>query len=156
MADTPKSRIARFRKNLAIPRNMYLAAMERQEARAWAKWTDPAKDIEIRKKFEALRIQFAEEYGQDEGDKPLLPPVSDPDPALFDSEEDILKDDKIIAAYLADNPTEPKKPMARGITHYELLEFWKNSVDGRRYFQQRDRAISQAIEEAKAKVCGSP
>ncbi len=154
MADTPKGRLARYRKHLAIPRDMYLAAVERQEARAWAKWTDPSKDTEFREELQAIYDRLSTEGVPNIGDRPRFTPVRDPDPALFNGEEEIRKDDMIIATYLTDNPAERKKPMARGTTHDQLLEFWKNSADGRRCFQQRDSYISEAITKAKAKVLG--
>ncbi|WP_170605798.1 hypothetical protein [Ruegeria arenilitoris] len=154
MADTPKVRIARYREHLAIPRDLYLAAVERQEARALAKWTDPSKDTEFREELQAICDRLSAEGVPHMGDRPRFPPVRDPDPALFDGEEEIQKDDMIITIYLTDNPAERKKPMARGSTHDELLEFWKNSADGRRFFQQRDSYISEVIIKAKAKVLG--
>jgi hypothetical protein len=133
---------------------MYLAAVDRQEARAWAKWTDPAKDAELTEKLKAVRDWLISEMGAELGPAPDIPAERDPDPALFDTAEDIRRDDRIITMFLSDNPTEPRKPMARGTTHDELLEFWKKSSDGRNYFEQRDRQISKAVERAKAKVLG--
>lgn len=80
--------------------------------------------------------------------------MSDPDPALFDGEEDIQGDYKLNGVYLTDNPTENRKPMTSGQTHEELLEYWKASRDGRRHFEWREKIISDAIYEVSAQYLG--
>lgn len=154
MVDAPKTRLSKLRKHLAIPRPQYLDAVKRQEGRAWAKWTDPAWDVEMNKRFRAARKWLAEEHCVEVADPTWLPTVREADPALFDTEEEIRKDDKVITAYLFDNPTEARRPMARGTTHGELLDYWKTSSEGHRYFEQRDRQISEATKKLKAKYLG--
>ena len=143
MVDAPKARLSRLRKHLVIPRELYLAAVERQEARAWAKWTDPTWFNEMRPKFQLIRKKYG--ITTDE------PPAREPDPALFDTVEDIRRDDGIIDAYLVDNPKEYQMPMARGTTHDELLVFWKSSSEGRRHIEQYERRITEATERLKTK-----
>ena len=154
MGEAPKARIAKLRRQFVIPRHRYLEAVKRQKDRAWAKSRDPATDIFAWTRPPAVIEQSSSEEGTDPKIYSNLPKVRDPDPALFDSEEEIQRDDKLIGVYLSDNPTEKRKPMARGHTHEELLEYWKNSRDGRRYFEWRKKIITEAIEEVSAKYLG--
>ena len=154
MAEAPKARIARLRRQLAIPRHLYLEAVKRQEDRAGAKLRDPAYDAELREAYRKIHERLSDEGGSDPKNQSNLPKVRDPEPALFDGEEEIQKDDKLIAAYLADNPTEKRKPMARGYTHDELLEYWENSSDGQRYFDWLEQQIAEAVERVSRELMG--
>ncbi len=151
MAEATKARLARMRKRLAIPRHEYLAAVERHERRAWAERTDPARDVKLREAFAAVHANL--ERTSEEHAKRVrpMPPSREPDPALFDSEADIQRDDVLIGAYLSDHPTEHRRPMARGNTHAELLDYWEASTEGRRYLESYDRQFEAALRRLKAK-----
>ena len=144
MPEAPKSRLSALRKRLAIPRERYLEAVKRQEERAWAKWTDPTWDNEFRSRLQAIK----EEYEDDPS--PMLAPI-EPLAALYDTEDEIRRDEEVIEAYLSDHPREVRRPLARGYTHQELLNFWKSTPEGRRQVHQHEQELSAAITRLKAK-----
>ncbi len=152
--------MGKMRKQLEIPKSLYLAAVERQERRAWAKWTDPYDRFRLHERLRVLREEFGLPRDDDSSKPPVPPQQEDADPELFDTAEYIAKDEALIRAYLADNPTEQRRPMARGTNHDELLSYWKTSSEGRSYFAQRDLQFRPTLERLRDKYLteqsGSP
>ena len=72
-------------------------------------------------------------------------PIGEPDPAVFDTEDQIRKDDAIIEAYLSDNPGERRLPNARGHDHAELLKFWHSSPEGQKWHEYFDCVMKPKI-----------
>ena len=138
MSSKPRTRLYARRKRLAIPRDRYLEAVKRQEERAWAKWTDPTWHNEFRSRLQAIK----EEY--EINPSPMRAPI-EPHAALYDTEDEIRRDEEVIEAYLSDHPREARRPMARGYTHQELLDFWKSTPEGRRNVDQHEQEFSAAI-----------
>ncbi|WP_316652419.1 hypothetical protein [Ovoidimarina sediminis] len=121
--------------------------MKRQEERAWAKWTDPTWGNEFRSRLQAIK----EEY--EINPSPMRAPI-EPLAALYDTEDEIRRDEEIIEAYLSDHPREARRPMARGNTHDELLNFWKSTPEGRRHVDHHEQEFSAVIAKLKAEYVG--
>lgn len=151
MPDSAKIRIARARRRLAIPRQSYLEAVKRQEGRAWAKFTDPRPTQELLKKVRLLREKLSGCAGENGNNYATASHGRDPDPALFDKEEKIRRDEKLISFYLADNPLEQRRPRARGLTHQQLLDYWKGTPEGRGYIERWELEAAASLKKAKAK-----
>lgn len=152
MAENPKSRLAKTRKRLAVPRELYLAAVERQEHRVWARRTDPRRDAEMQMLLNKVKNQLLLAEGK-EPDQFVEPePVGKPDPAVFDTEDQISSDDALIQAYISDNPDEHRLPNARGRNHAELLKFWHSSLEGQRYHVHLSRELKPKLEEFRVRI----
>ncbi len=145
MRDSAKARIATIKKRLAIPREKYLAAVERHEHRAWAHRTDPRWYAEMRVDLIKAKNQILIAEGNVPEPLPELEPVEEPDPAVFDTDDQIRKDDAIIGAYLSDNPAERRLPSVRGHNHSELLKYWHSSPEGKKWHEHFDRIMKPKI-----------
>ena len=145
--EAPRSRLLALRRRLAIPRERYLEAVKRQEERAWAKWTDPTWCNEFGSRLQAIK----EKYGIETSPTPA--PI-EPHAALYDTGDEIRRDERVIEAYLSDHPREVRRPKARGYTHQELLDFWKSTPEGRRNVEQHEQELSAVIARLKAKYVG--
>ncbi len=145
MVDSPKARIAKMKKRLAIPREQYIAAVERQERRASAYRTDPRWHAEMRTNLVKAKNQILISEGKLPDPLPEPEPIEDPDPSVFDTEDQIMKDDAIIEAYLSDNPSERRLPNARGHNHAELLKYWHSSSEGQKWHEHFDRVMKPKL-----------
>lgn len=152
MPRSPKARIALLRRQLAIPRDDYLAAVTRHERRARAKFHDPSPVQNLLKKALETRRLFAEAAGDVVAEPSDTHSTRRADPALLDCDEDIVHDERLISFYLADNPFEPRRPMARGRNHEELLDSWLHSTEGKEMIARRERSFALAIERLGAKL----
>ena len=137
---------------LAIRREHYLAAVERQEHRVWAHRTDPRWPAEMQMRLKDCRNQILVSEGKDPEPLPDPKPVEDPDPAVFDTEEQIRRDDALIEAYLSDNPGELRRSNARGHTHAELLKYWRSSPEGQKYHEEFSREVMPKIIEIRDRI----
>jgi hypothetical protein len=153
VAETPKTRLSKLRKHLAIPREFYIAAVQRQEERAWAYMTDPRRSVKLKRAFHDLRNKLLAEDGKAPEPMPEEPEVKQaPHPAVFDENEDISRDDALIAAYLADHPNETRRPNARGSTHEELLKYWHTCPEGRRHHEAVSRYLRPRMLELRDRL----
>ncbi len=154
MPEKPRARLARMRKRLAIPREQYLAAVDRQEHRAWAHRTDPRWTAEMQMRFKVCRNQILASEGKDPEPLPDPEPAEEPDPAVFDTEDQIKRDDALMEAYLSDNPSENRRPNARGHTHAELLKYWRSCPEGKKYHEDFSREMMLKIVEIRDRFDG--
>ena len=134
---------------MAIPRDDYLEAVQRQEHRAWAHRTDPQRRAKLFLRVAEIRNHFLSEGGEDVEPLPDQDAVAPSDPAVFDTEEEIRRDDMLIGAYLSDNPDEQRRPNARGHTHDELLEYWRSSPEGLKWREDERRAMMPRLRELR-------
>lgn len=119
MRATRKLRTASFRRRFHVPRDLYLQAVRRHDARVVALHTEYwtirlSPDLR-----ESLFTRFGREWHE--------PPVP---PELFHSPEDIARDDAIIGFYLEDNPGQRPVPSARG---RDISELWENYTKTREF-----------------------
>ena len=147
MPENLKARMAKMKKRLAIPREQYLAAVKRQEHRAWANWTDPRRDVEMRTLLAMAKNQILVSQGKDPEPLPNPEPVDDPNPTVFDTKDQITRDDALIEAYLTDNPGERRRSDARGHTQDELLVYWHSSPEGLGWHEQIMRILKPKMSE---------
>lgn len=147
MVDTIKSRIAKLQRHLEVPRELYLAAVDRQEDRAWATWCDPRPHMELQKRVDEIRKNVLPHLGE------VYEPSKEPQPhpSLFDSKEDIARDEVLISVYLKANPMERRRPMARGKSHEELFDYWKKSPFGSERIRREQELMNAAVDEIRAK-----
>ncbi len=82
----------------------------------------------------------------------MAKPVKKPDPAVFDSEDQIRRDDAIIGAYLLENPCEQRVPNARGHSHEELLRFWHSSPEGQKWYDCMMRQLKPKMIEIRDRI----
>ena len=108
-----------LRRRFSVPRELYVAAVRRHEARILAlhgeRWT-------WRISME-LRMGFWQDHGID---WPQEPP---PRVELFDRAEDVARDDALIGFHLEDDPGAVPQPLARGRTLEELWLDYKRTED---------------------------
>lgn len=152
MPENPKTRLARLRKRLAIPREKYLAAVDRQERRAWAYKTDPRRSFDLLTRIMEIKNKYLVADGKEPEPLPDSERVEAPDPAVFDTEEEIKRDEAIIETYLLDTPDERRRPNARGHTHQELLSSWRESPEGKRWQESFSRDLRPKIIEIRDRI----
>lgn len=155
MARSPRARIASLRRQLVISRDEYLAAVARQERRAEAKLSDPRRLEELRKRILETKRQLARAAGEDVTEAYPTQETHPADPALFDSDEDIVHDERLIGFYLADNPREPRRPNARGRNHEELLRSWMESTEGKKVMARRQQWFAEAFRRLRLRLATS-
>ncbi|MBI1415683.1 MAG: hypothetical protein GC146_00520 [Limimaricola sp.] len=141
-----------MKKRVAVQRDLYLEAVKRQEHRTWAFRTDPRSSADLLLKLRKLKNQILVSEGKDPEPLPDPRSVEEPDPAVFDTVEQIRRDDALIAAYLAENPDEHRLPSARGHSHEELLKYWRESPEGRKYREHFARALAPKLAEIRSRV----
>ena len=134
---------------MVISRDDYLEAVQRQEHRAWAHQTDPQKSAEMRMRIAQLKNTFLIAGGEDPEPLPDNDAVAPSDPAVFDTEEEIRRDDMLIGAYLSDNPDEQRRSNARGHTHAELLKYWRTSPEGLKWHEYDLREMMPRSREIR-------
>ena len=113
-----------MRRHLEIPHDLFVSAVKRHDDRVLAIRTDPRKMNKIRKDLRELVFQLRAEKGR-EPPEDVGVRLVEPLPALFDPDEIVARDDKIIGVYLTDNPTEAFRPITRGCSISELEQNWK-------------------------------
>ena len=152
MGDTAKSRIAKLRKRLVISRNVYIEAVERQEHRAFAHRTDPRRRAEFRRELSKIKNRCLAESRQEPEPTRTVENIGEPDPAVYDTPEQIQQDEALIAFYLADTPDEPRRPNARGNTHEELLRYWLSSKEARMWQKETYEILKPRMDEIKKRI----
>ena len=152
MVENAKGRIAKLRKRLAIPRDLYVMAVKRQEDRVWAYWGDARRFNELKK----LLHEAGNAIRSDEGlePKPYVAdePKREPDPAACHSEESIARDDAIITAFLKENSKERLRSNARGQTYKELFKYWKSTDIGQWNLAEEIRRTKPKLEEVYNRI----
>ncbi|WP_170480638.1 hypothetical protein [Ruegeria arenilitoris] len=152
MPDSSKVRIAKLKKRMAIPRERYIAAVERHEHRAWAYRTDPRWHAEMRTNLIKAKNHILISEGKVPDPLPEPESIEEPDPAVFDTEDQIRKDDALIEAYLSDTPDERRLPNARGHNHAELLKYWHSSPEGKKWHEHLDRELKPKLTAIRDRI----